>query len=110
MNWLQKIANDPFGDMFDTPSRQEVRRDSPQQEQITLTLYHGSKWNDLVSNNMVLDPQKSEQEALWFSRKSDDAQWRGPWLVTYPLEATKHFESIHYDDDSSYDDIPDCAR
>jgi len=106
VNWLQKISNDTLDSMFNTPSRQVVRKDPPQQEPVTLTLYHGSKWEEL-SDGLVLDPNKSEQGALWFSRRPDDAKWRGPWLVTYPLQATKHVERIHYDDGSTYDDVPE---
>jgi len=101
----QESGTDSFQDMFNAPSRQEVRRDPPQQESVTLTLYHGSKWKEL-GNDLVLDPNKSEQGALWFSLQTDDAKWRGPWLVTYPLKVIKHIERVYYDDGSTYDDIP----
>lgn len=114
MNWLQKTSNDLFEDMFNTPSRQEVRRDPPQQEPITLTLYRGfdASLNELErsGDGFILSPHKSEQGVIWFSRNIEDANWRGQWLLTYPLQVIKHTERVYYDDGSHSDDIPDSVH
>ncbi len=108
LSWLQKYS---FDDMFNGPSRQEIRRDPPQQESVTIQIYRGFDANidqlERVGDSYILSPHKSEQGLIWFSQNIDIANWRGKWLLTYPLEVIKHYERIHYDNGEYYDDVPE---
>jgi len=117
MNWLIRAADNTdrtFDDIFSVPSRREIRRDSPQLVPINLTLYRGFDADidklEKSGDAFILSPHKSEQGVIWFSRKKDDAVWRGKWLLTYSLEAIEHVERVHYDDGSYYDAIPQQIR
>ena len=82
MNWLYKIS---FDDWFNDKPKEEVRRDPPKSEQITIPVYRG--FNADMENlqregeYLVLSPHKSEQGVMWFSRDKQDAQGRGKYLV-----------------------------
>ncbi len=111
MNWLKKISDGVLDDLFDSTPREIIKRDPPSQEPTTIELYRGFDADlselEQTEDGYVLSPHKSEQGVIWFSRNKNDADWRGQWLLAYPLQAIKHFERVYYDDGSHYDNIPD---
>ena len=108
--------NDIFDDMFAATKskikkRGRVVKSQRKTETYTFDLHHGSK-ADLNSlekegNNFILSPEKSEQGLLWFThifiRGYDPIEYakaHGNWVLTYPLEATKHYDEVEYEDGS----------
>tara|TARA_Y100000034_G_scaffold42710_2_gene52294 strand:- start:16187 stop:16741 length:555 start_codon:yes stop_codon:yes gene_type:complete len=65
-------------------------------------------------DNYVLSPKQSEQGMLWFTHHFvrgynavDYVTGRGEWLLTYPLQATKHYDKVVYEDNSVETRSPD---
>lgn len=112
---LPSITDDWFSDI---KPHTEVRRDVPQSRSVTLTLYRGFNVDldklQKSGNGYLLSPAKSEQGAMWFTHKLingyDPLRYvtgRGSHLLTYPLQCIKHYQTVHYDDGSSYEEIPE---
>jgi hypothetical protein len=118
MSWLIKAQREDFLGLFDEPARKVVRRDLPQSEPFQLTLYRGFSGNlDEVhrdsAGRLILSPRKSEQGMIWFTHQFirgydpiEYAKSHGDYLLIYPLSVIRHFITIHYDDGSTYRDIP----
>jgi len=68
LNWIQKTADNILDDMFKMDPNQEVRKDPPKQESITLTLYRGFDADldnlERLNDNFILSPHKSEQGVM----------------------------------------------
>lgn len=103
---------------FDPP-RNEVKKDSPATKAVTLTLYRGFDvdMNKLQQGGMVLSPAKCEQGVMWFTHRLitgyDPIQYvtgRGSHLLTYPLQCKQHYQTVHYDDGSTYNEIPEAIQ
>ena len=119
MNWLNKIVqSDMLDEMFNTPQKVAVKTDPPQSESYTLTLYRGfdADLNKLrrSNGNYILSPHKSEQGVIWFTHAlingydpKEYISGRGQYTLEYPLVCKRHFQRVHYDDGSHYDDIPE---
>jgi len=103
---------DIFGDEWEsTKIRKVVKTDPPKTKEIILDLYRGfdadiDKLKKSGSKN-ILSPDKSEQQAIWFSQWLRDAKGRGQWILKYPLKAKKHYIRTHYDDGSYIDRTPE---
>lgn len=118
MNWLCKISQfDSLDKLFNLPKKSVVRKDPPQSESHTLTLYRGFDADisklEKRNGNYILSPHKSEQGVLWFTHDLINAynareyvSGRGKYILEYPLQCLKHYQRIHYNDGSHYDDIP----
>ena len=126
MNWykssqqtkLPPIEDDWGYEALKKEPRKEVSRDAPKKQSVTLLLYRGFDvdLNTLQRSgeNYILSPSKSEQGAMWFTHKLirgyDPVEYvtgRGSHILTYPLQCTKHSQTIHYSDGSTYDAIPE---
>jgi hypothetical protein len=117
--------NDIFGDdRLDQPRPKLVEKRPPESKTITLDLYRGFSLDlDKVKRNkgqIILSPSKSEQGMIWFTHKfvnlqtnykeyaiSHAGKWDNGYLLTYPLQCTKHYQTKVYSDGSTYDYIPD---
>jgi len=110
MSWY-KLAQSDFFENFNIPQRRIVKKDSPTTKPITLTLYRSfdADINKLekTSNGFILSPEKCEQGVLWFSQSRNVAEGRGKYLLTYPLQAKKHYQTIHYEDGDTTDITPE---
>lgn len=111
---------DMFGDDYSPEAMREREKhkiiNPPQQKSVILKLYRG--FNYLPKPNedgsYTLSPQNSEQQVLWFTHNLsrninpiDYAEGHGKYLLTYPLEVIKHFQTISYDNSKeSYNLIP----
>jgi len=122
---IYKITNslvDVFGDDYSPEAMRERAKhrktSESKQKPITLTLYRGFNYLPKPNQNgtYTLSPENSEQESLWFTHdyihRSIDpleyAQSHGKYLLTYPLKAIKHYQTISYDDNNeTYDIIPE---
>lgn len=119
MNWMKLATNDLLDDLFtNTPRREEVSTDPPTRKPLTLMLYRGFDvdLNQLQKsgNGYILSPHRSQQGAMWFTHQFisgyDPIQYvsgRGSHLLTYPLQCFKHRQVVHYNDGSTYEQIPD---
>jgi len=87
-------------------------------EPFTFELYRGFDANldnlEKSGNSYILSPKKSEQGMLWFTHdyiSGYDAKeyvaGRGEWLLTYPLNVTKHYDIVTYEDGSKENIAPD---
>ena len=118
-----RLQDDLFDDMFadvkaKIKKRGSVVKSQRKTEPYTFDLYHGSK-ADLNSlekegNNFILSPEKSEQGLLWFTHifinafdPIEYAKAHGDWVLTYPLEATKHYDEVEYEDGSIESKAPE---
>lgn len=106
-----KQATNDWEYWFNDPPKQEIKRDPPTSEPITISVYRGFTANleelHRENDSFILSPKKSEQKAIWFSRNIQDAQGRGNLLLTYPLQAIKHFQRVYYSDGDYHDEIPE---
>jgi len=122
MTWLRKIAdNDLLDSLFDKPLPNEIRRDPPATRPMTLTLYRGFDADldelEKVDGGYELSPKRSEQGVLWFTHQMingyDPIEYvtgRGKYILTYPLECTRQYQRVYYDDGEYRDDIPEEIR
>jgi hypothetical protein len=115
----KKIFIDMFGDDYSPEAMREREKhkviSSPQKKSVILKLYRGFNYLPESSNGTyTLSPQNSEQQVLWFTHNLlrninpiEYAEGHGKYLLTYPLEVIKHFQTISYDNSNeSYDVIP----
>lgn len=129
MGWYKRANDKPqryqdeLSDWFDStltePQRKEISRDAPRTEPVVLTLYRGfdADLNALQKsgNQYILNTDRSDQGVLWFScpnfqNNALETATRGQYLLTYPLNAVRHIETIHYSDGSTYNNIPDAIH
>ena len=119
MNWYSKYSQKSFyttpqpklDDLFGNETKKkEVNKDAPSTKNITLQLYRGFDADlshlEKSGQNYILSPVKCEQGLLWFSRNIRDAQGRGKYILEYQLQCIKHFQTIKYNDGSSYEQVP----
>ena len=115
MNWFKASQSNTFQDWFGEEMEKEKRRsvvskDPPSSKNLIITLYRGfdADLNKLKRSgeNYIFSPEKSEQGAIWFSRSINVAKGRGKYILEYPLNCIKHFQTVHFNDGSAYDDIP----
>jgi hypothetical protein len=117
------VENDLFDDMFaDSAERvrkrgKKVKKDR-KTEPYSFELYRGFD-ADLDSlekqgENFILSPKQSEQGMMWFTHHfitgydaKEYVSGRGEWLLTYPLQAMKHYDNITYEDGSVEPRAPD---
>ena len=82
----------------------------------TLSLYRGfDHLPEVIDGKYILSPERSEQGVLWFAHDFvtgainglEYARSHGKYLLTYPLQVTKHYQVISYDNsDEEYERIP----
>jgi hypothetical protein len=112
MNWYKKSQSQSFQDFFKEDMDKwkgvkEIKRDNPISQPITLTLYRGFDYEpQKINNEFILSPEKSEQGVLWFAQNKKYAEGRGKYMLTYPLQATKHTQKIHYSNGQTSDTTP----
>ena len=119
MNFKAWLNEDIFDDMFaDTKKRGNPVKKQRKSEPYTFDLYRGFD-ADLDSlekqgDKFVLSPEKSEQGMMWFTHMfingynpREYVAGRGQWLLTYPLQAKKHYDEVTYEDGSVRTESPD---
>lgn len=112
------LENNILDDLFADTRAKIQKRGKPvkrvrKSEPFTFELYRGFDANldylELEGDKLVLSPKQSEQGMLWFThmfinqnhhRAKDYVKGRGKWLLTYPLQATKHYDEVTYEDGS----------
>lgn len=114
---LPAIIDDDWWGPSDYKPSKKVSVDPPQSKSMVLTLYRGFDvdFNKLQKSGSgyVLSPAKSEQGAMWFTHRLitgyDPVKYvtgRGTHLLTYPLPVKQHYQTVHFDDGSTRNDIP----
>lgn len=109
-----------FEELFgsDSPKPKIVHLGEPQSREYVLELFRGfdvdPKALERRGGRLVLSPKKSEQGLIWFTHKLingydpiEYVRGRGNYLLTYPLECIRHFQKVHWSDDSTSTKIPD---
>mgnify|MGYP003975508913 FL=1 len=106
------ILDDMFGDIREKIRKRgkEIKRER-KTEPYSFELYRGFDADldtlEKVGENFLLSPKQSEQGMMWFTHHfingydaKEYVSGRGEWLLTYPLQAMKHYENITYEDGS----------
>ncbi len=104
-------------DLFNVKMPVKVKKDNPTAVPATLVLYRGFDVNldqlQKSGGGYILSPHRSEQGAMWFTHKwingynyKEYVQGRGKYLLTYPLQCKRHIQTVHYNDGTTRDTIP----
>jgi len=116
MSWYKISQSDTFQDWFTeeagkSKNRHIVSKEPPAFKTFITTLYRGFDANldelNKENGNYILSPKKSEQGFLWFSQKLNIAKGRGEYILEYPLQVKRHYQTVHFNDGSSYEDVPE---
>ncbi len=117
--YAENALDDMFGDIKEKlRKRGQAGKTERKKEPYVFELYRGFDANidalDKVGGNFILSPKKSEQGMLWFTHHFvrgynalDYVTGRGEWLLKYPLQATKHYDQVTYEDGSVETKSPD---
>jgi len=125
---IENAFEDMFGDGFFDDVEKKIKargkavKKDRKTEPFVFELFRGFD-ADLDSleksgNSYVLSPKASEQGMMWFTHPYinaynhiDYVTDRGQWLLRYPIQATKHYDNVTYEDGSiepkSPDDVDD---
>jgi len=114
---IENNLDDMFGDGYMDDIREKIKKRGKEvkrerkTEPFGIELLRGfdADLNTLEKQgeNFLLSPKQSEQGVMWFSHMHithydyrDYVKGRGEWLLTYPLQATKHYDNVTYEDGS----------
>jgi hypothetical protein len=111
----QSELDDMFGPS--KPRPKEISRES-KSERMTLDLLRGLDVDEdsleRRGDKFVLSPAKSEQGAMWFAHRlqgyydpEEYVAGRGSHILRYPLDVTKHYDLVAYDDGTTSEERPE---
>lgn len=109
-----------FEELFgsDSPRPKITGVSEPQSSKYLLELFRGFdvdlKTLKRRGGRLVLSPKRSEQKLIWFTHKLingydpiEYVRGRGNYLLTYPLECIKHYQTVEWSDGTTSTKIPD---
>lgn len=113
----QPELDDLFEEMFNAPTREEVSRER-KSEKMTIELLRGLDVDESSlerkGDKLILSPAKSEQGVMWFAHRlqgyydpEEYVTGRGSHVLRYPLETTKHYDLVTYDDGTTTEERPE---
>lgn len=110
------------------PQKKEIRRQR-KSDPVTVNCYRGFPYRslerDLVDRDadyIVISPEQAQEGILWFTNDlqkqglelsvspkeyAESYVGDGGFLLTYPLEATKHYDEIYYGNGETSTEAPD---